>query len=58
MAKHRKIFKVCMAILQHYAWKGYTGKYGSGKTRILAYITKCISLQLQFIMKIECIKNI
>ena len=20
---HRKIFKVCLAILQHYAWKGY-----------------------------------
>ena len=20
--EHRKIFKVCLAILQHYAWKG------------------------------------
>ena len=20
--KHRKIFKACLAILQHYAWKG------------------------------------
>ena len=22
---HRKIFKVCLAILQHYAWKGSVG---------------------------------
>ena len=32
--EHRKIFKVCLAILQHYAWKGYK----SGEFQVVWHI--------------------
>ena len=44
--EHRKIFKVCFAVLQHYAWKGYPTVISGGLDTSNLLILKKINIEM------------